>query len=524
MIQATSETRAEPARTNGRSRAKPRAVGALAAILAAAALAAAACLALPSCGGKPTVEERAAGADPNAPPASLMVQGTQMREGVAPLDQKGSGDFNTAWVASYLDEAPAKRAVEAFQGQGLTAFSVRKTLGERTMLSFRPVGDFHLVMVGLFADQRDASDLGKRLVAKGLVSQWQVTPSDDPGELAGFRRQIEPVEERSARVTSSAQERAGRPLSPQSPVVTGEGFRRVVHGRFVRSYRDPLAAKQEARRLTASGWPASVQSAREGGGMWYRVYLVESKGDPMDLKPNPRELEQAQASARRQAGFVLLLDTSGLKGTWGTVGPDPSRKDASSCAGYSQAGRMLTSVERLVGYIPDAGQLMVVKTLTYNEPSSILERVTRPVRNWWEKDDSSLADVKPAYGPSIYDRTSVLRAIRAAKVDTKPAPLAPELQNFNQLGSIPGKKTVVLFSDFRDSSGAEKAQGALGSIKGQYGGDLDFIVVYGDTDDKGYKLAQSLARSGGGGDAYDGCRLLADNAYFEGFVKRVFRR
>jgi hypothetical protein len=257
--------------------------------------------------------------------------------------------------------------------------------------------------------------------------------------------------------------------------------------------------------------------------MWYRVYLAETK-DRVDFKASPAKLAEAKASAMRQPGLVLLLDSSGLKGVWGTVKPNQKRLDASACAGYSQSGRMLTTIERLISYIPDNGQLIMVRPLTYMPADGILDYVTRPVKNWWSGDDSSTADVRPAYGPAIYNRPAVLKAVRSLKVDVRPAPLAAELNNLGDLSAIPGRKTVVLFSDFRAEDKNSAAEAALGQLKGQYGTDLDLVVVYGDSDDTGYRLAESLARSGGGGEAWNGCQLLADNRYFERFIKRVFRR
>ncbi|MDR2406217.1 MAG: SPOR domain-containing protein [Deltaproteobacteria bacterium] len=471
-----------------------------------------------SCGGKGGSADSV-----SSDAASLIVSGGDMTEGVAPVTSLSSAKFYAVWVGSYLDVGPAQRAVSSFQKQGFTSFSVKKTLEERSkLITSRKVGDFFLVLVGLFAEKDDANNLGKRLQAQGLVGNWQLVPSDKPSELDNFQQQTQPLVQQSESVTTFAQEKAGAPLSPKSPVVTGEGFRKMVYGRFIGSYRDPLEAKQQARRLTSAGWPAAVEETREGGGMWYRVYLAESK-DPVDFKTTPAKLDEARGSAMRQPGMVLLIDGSGLKGVWGTVKPLEDRTDASACAGYSQAGRMLTSIERLVSYIPDNGALMMVKPLAYKPPSNIVEKVTRPVKNWWTEDDSSLAEVKAPYGPAIYNRPEVLKSIKSLKVDVKPAPLAPELQTL-ELAAIPGKKTVILFSDFRAEDTNSRATSALGGLKGQYGGSLDFIVVYGDTDDVGYKLAGDLAQTGGGGEAWSGCQLLADNAYFERFIKRVFRR
>lgn len=448
-----------------------------------------------------------------------------MQDGIAPLNADQRAKFYAVWVGSYLDEDPARRSVAAFQKLGLTSFTVKKTLMEHgTFLrTKRVVGDFFLVLVGLFAQKEDAEILGRRIQAQGLVTKFQVVPSDKPAELDNFQVQTQPLVTQSESVVSFAQEKAGAPLSPKSPVVTGKGFQKLVYGRFVGSYRDIQEAKLEARRLTAAGWPAAVESARDGGGMWYRVYLAQSN-DPMDFKTTPAKLEEAKASAMRQLGLVILVDGSGLKGSWGEIKPASDRTDASACAGYSQAGRMLTTLERLVSYIPDNGMLVMVKLMAYKEPKGVVESVTRPVKNWWSNDDSSLSDVKGAFGPAIYNRPEVLKSIRSLKVDIRPVPLAPELENLNDLAAIPGRKTVVLFSDFRSEDKSSKSGSALGGIKGQYGSDLEFIVVYGDTDDAGYRLAMDLAKSGGGGEAFNGCMLLADNAYFERFIKRIFRR
>jgi hypothetical protein len=347
-------------------------------------------------------------------------------------------------------------------------------------------------------------------------------PSQAPQEIGQAVTQTAPLVEKSEQVTAAAQAKASRPLPPEAPVVTGEGFKTLVKGRFVGSYRDVQEAKRQANRLTEAGWPASVVTTSETGGLWYRVYLAEAN-DHRDYKPNPVEFKTARASAETQEGLVLLMDTSGLKGLWGQKAPNAARTDASACAGYSETGRLLTSIERLVGYIPDATMLMVVKPIAYQEPTNIVDTIVRPLRTWWTKDDSELTNSKTAYGPSIYNRPEVMARIRAMKVSPVVAPVAPAISNLHELASIPGKKTVIMFSEFGDSAGATAALSALGNIKAQYG-NLNFIVVYGDADDLGWQMAENLAKSGGSDDAWDGCRLVSDNSYFEKFVRSVFKK
>jgi cell division septation protein DedD len=459
-------------------------------------------------------------------PEALTVRGEDVKGGVSDTGRAKRAAYFTVWAGSFLDQSPADRSAESLRKYGLTAFSVKKTLVENKFPFDKPVGDFHLVLAGLFGAREDASVLGSRLEAQGLIANWRVIPSDNPGELEVVRTQNAPLVTHSEAVTESVRERTGRPLASNSPAVSGQGFKNQVRGRYVGSYKDENSARDAAKKLTAAGWPASVEEAKEGGGVWYRVYMVQDQnpGNPRDMSVNPTNLALAKESASRQKGVVIVLDSSGLKGVWGAVKPNAARTDASSCAGYSQAGRLLTSMERLVGYIPDAGQLMIVKVLSYSEPSGVFNKYSQSVRSWWSGDRSAYAQSDLVYGPSVYNRPEVLRTIRNLKVDVRAAPMGPGLSGFAELESIPGKKIVVLFSDFRASDKPEAAEAALGQLKSRYGEDLDFIVVYGDADGAGFSLANRLSKAGGGSEAWNGCQLISDNAYFEKFVKRVFRR
>ncbi|MDR2459665.1 MAG: SPOR domain-containing protein [Deltaproteobacteria bacterium] len=473
---------------------------------------------------QPKANQRVRSGDPGTPeaPLSLGVRGGEIQDGVAPA-KSGSAAYYAVWCGSYLDIGPASRAVAAMQKYGITAFTVKKTLVERRTPFDQPVGDFYLVLVGLFGDRADAGILASRLEAQGKIHNWQIIAADNPGELSLYQAQIMPLEQSSQRTQENVRERTGRPTDPSSPAATGEAFHKLVYGRYVGSFRDPLQARAEAQRLTSAGWPASVEEAADGGGMWYRVYLAPSANpaNPQDMRADPTVLSSAKRQSTRHKGMVILVDSSGLKGVWGTAAPNQARTDASACAGYSQAGRLLTSIERLVSYIPDAGQLMMVKSLNYNPPDSFVDRMVRPVTNWWNEDDSNLAKSRAVFGPTIYNRPEVLRSLRSMKVDVRAAPLGPGLSNLPELNSIPGHKTVILYSDFTLARNPEDAISSVGQLKGQYGSDLNFIVVYGDTSADGLALANKLAQTGGSQTAWDGCLLLSDNSYFEKFVKKA---
>jgi hypothetical protein len=481
------------------------------------------------CGGEKSKPSAEGGSTKNAQPGGnltpvkMSVSGQQAQGGVSPTSSGFMSSLRTVWVGSFLDDAPAKRSVAAFQKIGWTSFSVKRTLVDGKLLT-NAIGDYHLVMVGLFGEAKDAQALGSLMAAQGLVANWQVVSSDNPGEVERAQSQTKTLVTKSERVIQSSSKRVGQPVSPQSPASTGEGFKKLVHGRYVGSYRDPLEAKKEAERLTAAGWPASVVTeGNQSGALWFRVFLAQPT-DKRDFKTQPEELESARASAASQPGIVLLIDSSGLKGSWGNKNPNKERSDASACAGYSEAGRMMTSLERFVGYIPETNLLAVVKPVTYREPKGFVEKVTRKVTDIFSANDSKYTETKSTFGPNIYNRADVMKGLRSLVVSSTPAALAPAISGLRELEAIPGPKNVVLFSEFGYIEGESEAVAALGNLKGLYGSNLNFQAVYGDPNADGWQMAQSLAKAAGSRDSWNACRLLNDNAYFESFVRSVFPR
>jgi cell division septation protein DedD len=457
---------------------------------------------------------------------ALLVEGDKVTAGVAPADEGKNEAFHAVWVANYLDEPPARRVAEVFQRRGLLAFVVRKTLVEKKnfLSSRKTVGDFYLVCVGLFGARAEAEILGRRLRAQGLIANWQAIGAADPGEMARAAVQVAPQIQQSERVTTEAMKTAGRPLPPTAPAVTGQGFKRLVRGQYVGSFKDIYEARAEAERLTAAGWPASVERTSPTGGNWFRVYLAET-GDRRDFEANPARLSRAKAERQAHGGVVFLLDLSGQTGKWGQIPPSESRVEASACAGYSRQGRVLTGVERVIGQIPGDSPLMVgVKSVAYAPPEGLVETVARPVRVWWTNDESELTAAKSVYGPTIFNRPQVTRSLRALKTDPRPVSLAPALDGLYEAREVPGRKVVILWSDFRWEGPDSEILAALGRLKAQYGGQLTVYVVYGDPDDKGLRLAESLAKSGSGEAAWDGCQLLADQSYFQRFIGQVLAR
>lgn len=430
------------------------------------------------------------------------------------------GRYSSTLVGRYLDLGAAQRLVKRFQEQGLTAFVLEKKLEEqRLLLPDEPVGDFFLVMVGLFGLTEEAENLGQRLLSQGQITGYQVLSVETDAELESIASQNRALDVKAVEVSRKARTRASRPLGPGSPVVTGEAFKKHVYGRYVASYRDSARAQLEAERLTAGGWPASVK-AESGASMWYRVYLVPAE-DSWNWESNEATLKAGLRSAASQPGIIILADMSGLRGKITAVAPKDDRDDASACAGFSEAGRLGTVLSRTIAYIPETSYtaaLVPVNPYHGEEWWKVVDRVEA----WWS-GKARIPETVAVYGPTIFDRPAMEGAVARLEATEERASLALGLASvYYDLSNIPGRKVLVVFSEFLGLDKPEDVRAMVGRLKSAIG-NLDIVFVYGDTGGYGHDLAQELAKEFGSGKAWDSCRLITNNAYFEQYVKDIFR-
>ena len=431
-----------------------------------------------------------------------------------------SGLFSSVLVGRYLDEAPARRAAGHFRSLGLTSFVLKKRVEERRILRNDPVGEFYVVLVGLFGRNQDADILGQRLKAENKISGYRVLPVDDPGEQEATLAQNAGLYAKLAEVGRKAEQRAARPLAADSPAASGEAFKRRVYGSYVGSYRDLGEAKRHAEKLTSGGWPASVQREGQGGSAWFRVYLAPAE-DQMDWKADQTVLQEAQRSAASQPGIFLLVDMSNIQGDINNPQPDSGRINASGCAGFSEAGRLGGSLRRTLIYIPDTSYTAALIPMGVQSDKG-LKNISGRVRDWWK--DKPKPGRQPLYGPAIFNRPEMEKAVNKLRPDTGQVSLALGLTEIaGHLLTVPGRKIVVVFSEFQGEDKAADVKEALSRLKSELGSSLEVVFVYGDTNAKGYALASDLARQAGSAQAWDGCMLMNSNAYFEKYVRTIFR-
>lgn len=427
-----------------------------------------------------------------------------------------SGLFKSVLVGRYLDREPAENLAEYLRIRGLTAFVLEKKIEERRFLKNEPVGRFYVVMAGLFGRQEDADILGQRLRAQGQAQDYRILPVDEPGEIEATNAQNQDLYAQSAQVSRDSQKRAAKPLDPSSATATGEAFKKHVYGRYISSFRDPLKAREEARRMTAGGWAASVE--KEGG--WYRVYLAPTE-DHRDFKADEATLSSAKRSAASQSGLIFLVDLSSLKGGFQPINPNAARTDASACAGFSEAARLGASLNRSIIYLPETS--LTVGLVPIRPQQMNWRDIPKRVKAWWE-DEKNRPTTKAAYGPAIFNRPEMERAIAGLNPSAEEASLAIGLTEASaDLAVIPGRKVLLVFSEFQGPDEPQDVREALNRLRAAHGSSLQVVFIYGDTDGPGYQLADSLAREYGPSAAWDGCRLLSDNAYFELYIKTIIR-
>ena len=426
--------------------------------------------------------------------------------------------FHSVLVGRFLDEEPARRLSGRIQNRGLTAFVVKRNLVESSLfIDRREVGEFYLTLAGLFGLSREADRLGSRLRAEGMITDYQVVDIEDPGEVEATAAQTRRVDQEGEQTATTARKRAAAPLKPTSPAAAGEGYKKNIYGRYIGSYKDPLEAREHARTLTANGWAASVQAEGQGGGRWYRVYLAPSS-DSRDLKADEEVLQEAVESAASQMALVFLVDLTSTAGQVGHPGPAPDRRDASACAGFSQAGRLGAVLSRTIIYVPDITLLATLIPAIRDDVKNVQE-VPRRLTDWWAGHERRPRELA-AYGPTFFNRQEMERAILQLQADSRPGSLVPALKAAAApLASQPGRKVLLIFSDFMGPAKPADVQAALDALGARLGSSLDVFLIYGDPSGAGYQLAQNLGRS----EAWDGCLLLHDNAYFEKYIKAVFK-
>ena len=124
------------------------------------------------------------------------------------------------------------------------------------------------------------------------------------------------------------------------------------------------------------------------------------------------------------------------------------------------------------------------------------------------------------WGAKPFDQAGMLAAVKALTNHRAKTPLGPAMAaSAAELGKMPGKKALVIFSDFRWSDGFGDPVAEAKALTAKYPGLCIYTLCF---DLKGAKMAQQIADAAGCGKYYDASALLAQQASFDDMIKTVF--
>ncbi|MDR0548941.1 MAG: OmpA family protein [Deltaproteobacteria bacterium] len=192
-------------------------------------------------------------------------------------------------------------------------------------------------------------------------------------------------------------------------------------------------------------------------------------------------------------GFVILFDLSS------------SMRDLSSCSGRlvkEEAATILT--RRINQRIPSHPYIAALRVFGYK-------------RAWTRKDYTTLY-----YGPTEYNRGALETAIGRLYAADSISPFGSALAASEaELSVMDNPRAILMVSDFEETADPGEPANKAASIRRKYGQDTKIYAFYVSNQKDAAKLAQDVAKAGGG-QAYDICNILDNEAQFEKMASEIF--
>ena len=207
-------------------------------------------------------------------------------------------------------------------------------------------------------------------------------------------------------------------------------------------------------------------------------------------------ISQAQVVCQRVDSFEILSDLSGSMGK-GWKGGDCSEMDK-----FKAKQELLTRINEAIPNINYNGALRIFGEKFYISGPEDISRLI--------------------FGPGAYSKADMGAAIAAAKKTQGITPLGPAILASNgEFAAWAGPKALLILSDFQRSPGFGQPVDEAKKLKEAYGNDIYIHTIIFDGQETEIATAQAIAAAGGG-NFYDGCTLLKDQAAFDKMMLEVF--
>jgi OOP family OmpA-OmpF porin len=192
-------------------------------------------------------------------------------------------------------------------------------------------------------------------------------------------------------------------------------------------------------------------------------------------------------------GFAILSDLSS------------SMRNLSACPGRlvkEEAARVL--LRKMNQRIPSQPYVAALRVFGYK-------------RAWTRKDYSRLY-----FGPAAYDRGAMETAIGRLNAADSISPFGSALEaSESELKAMGDPKAIIMVSDFEATTDPGDPAAKARSLRRKHGQGLKVYAFYASSHKDAAKLAQEVAQAGGG-QAYDMCNILDDEAQFEAMMTEIF--
>ena len=218
-------------------------------------------------------------------------------------------------------------------------------------------------------------------------------------------------------------------------------------------------------------------------------------------------------SAGEGEAIMLAQANVGARGNYGSM----------NLSGFALLVDLSSSMRRMApcqGRIKEeavAGLLRKMNRRIPNHPYTASLRVFGYKIAWTKNDFTTLY-----YGPATYNTDELEDALARLAAADSVSPFATAMDSADsELQSMGSPKAILMFADFESTMVSGNPVQSAEKMRRRYGSDLSIYTFYVTRQTTAARLAQSIAKAGGGR-AYDICRMLDDEIAFENMMMDIF--
>lgn len=425
-------------------------------------------------------------------------------------------------VMSIQNAAAADKEASRLFDLGVPAFSRAEQVAER--------GLWNRVYLGPFETEADAKAAASTLQKQGAIKEFVIKKQASAAAVESAAQQAASGTVAAASLLPAAANPApgilpssptqlplaqtptyGEPVSPQQAQELGLSTK----SDRIPTYGEAALADQEAKNN--SGLPAGLKVGDDMPGLAIGQEAPAAAPSPgakasvcTPLAPAAGEGDLVEPFLVAQSAYTSAYDSS--------IFSRPGK-----VAGFTALVDLSSSMRRLIPCqqrVKEEAVSALLRKINNRIPTHPYNATLRVFgyKQAWTKNDFTTT----YYGPESYNREAYREALSRLSAADSVSPFAEALNAADEELQIMGSpKAVLMFSDFEVSGGSGNPVQKAYNAQRRYGSDIKIYTFYASRQSSAAKLAQDIAEAGGG-QAYDICQMLDDEAAFEDMMMEVF--